>query len=48
VADDALPGYTTPGDEANQWPDGWLEHANGQREPVELDGVTPLPVAIGV
>jgi hypothetical protein len=23
-------------DEANQWPDGWLEHADGKREPVEV------------
>ena len=22
--------------EANQWPDGWLEHADGHREPVEV------------
>ena len=25
-----------PEDEANQWPDGWLEHADGKREPVEV------------
>lgn len=23
-------------DEANQWPDGWLEHGDGKREPVEV------------
>ncbi len=23
-------------DEANQWPDGWLEHTDGKREPVEV------------
>lgn len=25
-----------PENEANQWPDGWLEHADGKREPVEV------------
>ncbi len=25
-----------PEDEANQWPDGWLEHADAKREPVEV------------
>lgn len=25
-----------PEDEANRWPDGWLEHGDGKREPVEV------------
>lgn len=31
-------------DEANQWPDGWLEHADGGREPVEVVAAFKRPV----
>ncbi len=32
----ATDGKAVREDEANQWPDGWLEYPDGKREPVEV------------